>query len=88
MYFSSSSSLVSREWFIQDLLYIHDQFIGVVQDQFSGHPLFQKALKDSFVEVVNRDAGRYKTSDLLSSFCDRILKTGEYFPLCTDVITP
>jgi cullin 1 len=28
------------------------------------------------VDVVNRDTGKYKTADLLSTFCDRILKTG------------
>jgi hypothetical protein len=26
--------------------------------------------------VVNRDAGKFKSADLLSSFCDRVLKTG------------
>jgi cullin 1 len=47
-----------------------------VNSEFAGNALFQKALKDAFVEVVNRDAGKYKSADLLSSFCDRILKTG------------
>lgn len=61
---------------MQDLLAVHDKFIHVVTTQCAGHSLFQKALKDAFVEVVNREAGKFKTADLLSSFCDRILKTG------------
>jgi cullin 1 len=33
-------------------------------------------LKDAFAEIVNRDIGKIKTADLMSSFCDRILKSG------------
>jgi cullin 1 len=28
------------------------------------------------VEIVNKDSGKFRTADLLSTFCDRILKTG------------
>ena len=62
--------------FVRDLLTLHDKFIGVVNAEFCGNAMFQKALKDAFVEVVNKDAGKFKNADLLSSFCDRILKTG------------
>ncbi|CAN0119880.1 unnamed protein product, partial [Discosporangium mesarthrocarpum] len=30
----------------------------------------------AFVEFVNYDVGKFKNADLMSSFCDRILKTG------------
>lgn len=62
--------------FVKDLLAIHEKFIKIVNEHFSGNALFQKALKDAFVEVVNKDVGKFKTADLLSSFADRILKTG------------
>jgi cullin 1 len=62
--------------FVRDLLDLHDKFITVVNREFCGNALFQKALKDAFVEVVNRDTGKFKSADLLSSFCDRVLKTG------------
>ena len=61
---------------MRDLLALHDKFIGVVNAEFCGNAMFQKALKDAFVEVVNKDVGKFKNADLLSSFCDRILKTG------------
>jgi len=61
---------------VKDLLALHDKFMAVVNGEFCCHSLFQKALKDAFVEVVNKDVGKFKNADLLSSFCDRLLKTG------------
>ena len=28
------------------------------------------------MELVNRDVGKFKTAELISSFCDRLMKTG------------
>ena len=28
------------------------------------------------MELVNREVGKFKTAELISSFCDRIMKTG------------
>merc|ERR1711916_102146 len=50
--------------------------MGIVNTKFSGHALFQKALKDAFNEFVKRDVGRVKNAECISSFCDRLLKTG------------
>lgn len=41
--------------FVKDLLALHDKFINVVNSEFCGNALFQKALKDAFVEVRRRD---------------------------------
>lgn len=38
--------------FVKDLLSLHDKFINVVNNEFCGNALFQKALKDAFVEVL------------------------------------
>jgi cullin 1 len=62
--------------FIRDLLSVHEKYIKVVNEQFSGHASFQKALKDAFVDIVNRDVGKVKTADLMGAFCDRLLKAG------------
>ncbi|CAM9374818.1 unnamed protein product, partial [Heterosigma akashiwo] len=62
--------------YVKELLALHDKYMAVVTEQFGGNSLFQKALKEAFVEVVNRDVGKMKNADLMSSFCDRILKTG------------
>lgn len=62
--------------FIKDLLGVHDKFRAVVDSRFEGNALFQKALKDAFSEVINTDVGKFKTAELMSSFCDRLLKAG------------
>ncbi|CAH0475607.1 unnamed protein product [Peronospora belbahrii] len=62
--------------FIKDILAIHDKFRSIVNDQFAGNSLFQKALKEAFVEFVNKDVGPDSSAKLMSTFCDRILKTG------------
>ncbi|GMF25970.1 unnamed protein product [Phytophthora fragariaefolia] len=62
--------------FIKDILAIHDKFRGIVNEQFAGNSLFQKALKEAFVEFVNKDVGPDSSAKLMSTFCDRILKTG------------
>jgi len=61
---------------VKELLALHDKYMAVVNEQFTGNALFQKALKEAFVEFVNRDVGKFTNADLISSFCDRILKTG------------
>ncbi|KAJ0400979.1 hypothetical protein P43SY_008782 [Pythium insidiosum] len=62
--------------YIKSILSIHDKFRSVVNEQFQGSSLFQKALKDAFVEFVNKDVGQDSSAKLMSTFCDRILKTG------------
>jgi len=62
--------------FVKALIALHEKYLGVVKKDFSGHSLFQKALKDAFVEVVNKNVGQYSNSELMSTFCDRILKSG------------
>ena len=62
--------------FVKDLIAHHDKFLAVVKTDFAGHSLFQKALKDAFVEIVNKDIGAYSNAELMSTFCDRVLKSG------------
>jgi cullin 1 len=48
----------------------------IITTQLCGNSIFQKALKDAFVELVNKDFGKSSMADLLCHFCDRILKNG------------
>ena len=36
----------------------------------------QKAMKQAFECFVNKDVGKYTNAEMMSTFCDRILKTG------------
>jgi cullin 1 len=62
--------------FVKALISIHEKFLDVVKKEFSGHSLFQKAHDDSFVETVNKNVGQFTIAEIMSTFCDRILKTG------------
>lgn len=62
--------------FVKNLLALHEKYLGVIKTDFSGHSIFQKALKDAFVEFVNKNVGQYTNAEFMSSFCDRVLRSG------------
>lgn len=62
--------------FVKSLIDLHEKYLGVIRETFASHHLFQKALKNSFEEIVNNDVGQYSNAELMSTFCDRILKSG------------
>lgn len=62
--------------FVKALIELHEKYLGVIKSEFSGHSLFQKALKDAFQEIVNKNVGQFTNAELMSTFCDRVLKSG------------
>lgn len=64
--------------FVKDLLALHEKYSSLINNHFSGHGAFQKALTDAFSEIVNKElqGSKVTMADVLASFCDRILKTG------------
>lgn len=62
--------------FVKTLISLHEKYLEVVKKDLGGHSLFQKALKDAFVEVVNKNVGNFTNAELMSTHCDRILKSG------------
>lgn len=62
--------------FVKELLTLHEKYHHVVNHDFKGHAVFQKALEEAFVEFVNRSVGKYTNAEVMSTFCDRLLKTG------------
>mmetsp|Transcript_22281 Transcript_22281/g.55184 ORF Transcript_22281/g.55184 Transcript_22281/m.55184 type:complete len:741 (+) Transcript_22281:94-2316(+) len=62
--------------FVKAIMALHDKYLDVVKKDFAGNSLFQKGLKDAFVEIVNKNVGQYTNAELMSTFCDRILKSG------------
>lgn len=61
---------------VKSLLLLHEQYRDLIAGQFDGHNLFQKALKEAFEVFVNHDVGNVTNAELMSTFCDRILKPG------------
>jgi len=74
----NTSNDEDAETMIERLLEQYRLFSGIVKSCFSSHPVFQRALKEAFEAVVNRDVtvkGKPKTSaELMADFCDRTLK--------------
>lgn len=62
--------------FVKSLIDLQEKYLGVIRETFNSHHLFQKALKNSFEEIVNNDVGNFSNAELMSTFCDRILKSG------------
>ena len=62
--------------YTQQLIDLHDQYLNLVQVPFENNQLFQKVLKEAFEVFVNKDIGNSTTAELLSTFCDNIMKTG------------
>ena len=62
--------------FVKSLLALHEKYLGVIKKDFNGHSVFQKALKDAFVDFVNKDVGNFTNAEFMSTYCDRVLKSG------------
>jgi len=65
--------------YVQELLDIHDKYTELVgtgpeKGCFQGHAIFQKAMKEAFEVFVNKEIGKTTTAELLSNFCDNLLK--------------
>lgn len=64
--------------YVQELLDLHDKYSELVgapeKGCFQGHTIFQKAMKEAFEVFVNKDIGKTSTAELLSNFCDNLLK--------------
>ena len=71
---------VAEGGFIDSLIALHEGFKQIVRTAFASDTLFQKSLKEAFEVFVNRDSESLSMPLLMSSFCDRVLKTsGERF---------
>lgn len=60
--------------YVQSLLDMHDKYKDLVTTCFSGNSIFHKAMKEAFEVFVNKDIGKTTTAELISNFCDNLLK--------------
>ncbi|EOD24949.1 hypothetical protein EMIHUDRAFT_254675 [Emiliania huxleyi CCMP1516] len=59
-----------------DLDGVYSEIIGSTlgEGYFNGDATFLKAAREAFEEFVNKDIGKSATAELLSNFCDNLLK--------------
>lgn len=62
--------------FVRKVIELHDKYMTYVNDCFSNHTLFHKALKEAFEVFCNKVVCGSSSAELLASFCDNILKKG------------
>ena len=63
--------------FVQALLDMHSRFFSLIQTCFNDAASFHRSLKEAFQEIVNAPSGKHGTADLVSSYCDSILKKSQ-----------
>ncbi|WOG83765.1 hypothetical protein DCAR_0102943 [Daucus carota subsp. sativus] len=62
--------------FVQKVIELHDKYMKYVNDCFTNHTLFHKALKVGFEVVCNKNVSGSPSAELLASFCNNILTKG------------
>ncbi|KAK9281175.1 hypothetical protein L1049_004070 [Liquidambar formosana] len=61
---------------IRKMIELHDKYMTYLNDCFSNHTIFHKALKEAFEIFCNKGVAGSSSAELLASFCDNILKKG------------
>ncbi|XXG80659.1 hypothetical protein AAC387_Pa09g1475 [Persea americana] len=62
--------------FVRKVIELHDKYLAYVNDCFTNHSLFHKALKEAFEVFCNKGVAGSSSAELLATFCDNILKKG------------
>ncbi|KAE8650386.1 cullin-1 [Cucumis sativus] len=67
---------LQEQVFIRKVMVLHDKYMAYVDNCFQNHTLFHKALKEAFEVFCNKSVAGSSSAELLSTFCDNILKKG------------
>ncbi|CAK8544281.1 unnamed protein product [Lathyrus sativus] len=73
---TTSGSGIQDQVLVRRLIELHDKYMTYVINCFMNHTLFHKALKEAFEVFCNKTVAGSSSAELLSSFCDNILKKG------------
>ena len=64
--------------YLKDLMAIHEKYIDMTKNNLQNNTLFHKAIKDSYMNLLNKDISKINNIQILNTFCDNILKTNSY----------
>ena len=62
--------------FVNELIALHHKYHSLVQECFSGNPIFSKALKEAHEKFINMDLEKSSMAQLLADYLDNLLKKG------------
>ncbi|XP_077218085.1 cullin-1-like [Tasmannia lanceolata] len=67
---------LQEQVFVRKVIELHDKYMEYVTACFMNNSLFHKALKEAFEVFCNKGVAGSSSAELLSTFCDNILKKG------------
>lgn len=62
--------------FVEELMQIHEKYLNMVVNCLGSNPLFQKAFKEAFENIVNKGTTQMSTAELLADYSNNILCKG------------
>ncbi|XP_007009824.2 PREDICTED: cullin-1 [Theobroma cacao] len=71
---SNAAAGVQEQVLIRKIIELHDKYVEYVTDCFENHALFHKALEEAFEVVCNETVAGSSSAELLTTFCDNVLK--------------
>jgi len=66
----------AEQAFMKSIIELHDKYLSLVADCFGNNLMFHNALKEAFEVFCNKSVGNSTFAELLSTFCDNLLKKG------------
>ncbi|XP_042516892.1 cullin-1-like isoform X2 [Macadamia integrifolia] len=67
---------LQEEVFVQKTIQLYEKYASYVTNNFMGHPIFCKALKEAFEVFCNKQIAGSSSAEIFASFCDSTLKKG------------
>ena len=66
----------AEQLFVRDVIALHDKYVAYVKTCFADDSLFHRALKEACEVFCNKIIGGSTSAELMSTFCDKLLKKG------------
>lgn len=73
---AAGGSSSHEQQYVRSVIDLHDKFLQYVHTCFSNTSIFHKALKEAFETFCNKNVAGSTSAELMSSFCDNLLKKG------------
>eukprot|EP00871_Galdieria_phlegrea_P003715 jgi/Galph1/4344/GphlegSOOS_G3022.1 len=73
---SSGDKSMSSRQLIEQLMEIHERYMGVIVSCLGNNARFYRAVKEAFESFLNQPLGSASFAEILSNYCDSLLKVG------------
>ena len=70
------NTLSDQSTFISELMILHEFHLELIKICFHNHSIFQRALREAFEQILNKNNFIQTTAELLATHADNVLKKG------------